>query len=371
MHRVMIVINSLHSGGAEKTCIALARHLRQRCDVEVVSLIIGGPAEQELRSLGIKVTVLEARTFLQKLRSSLRLAQLMRASKPDTVVTFLYIADLVAGALARILLPRAKVFWNIRNNVLSRRQSGRATFVVARVNALLSRFVPSAIVYCSAMSRSQHEALGFRNAVSAVVENSAANVPFSFSPAKRNHFRGRRFEGEFLFLMVGRFDPVKRVDVYVDACVQLHRQFGGAMRFVIAGRGMDVQNQSLMQRIESSGIADRFVLLGHVEDQQEVYSAADCLVVTSESEGSPNAVYEALAVKLPVVIFATLGTESVVGETVVRLPHRDMDALVQAMRECVVKGAVRPAVRVTDDNGARPDAEHSIVGYYRRALPCG
>jgi hypothetical protein len=43
---VLIVINALHSGGAERSCIELIRSLKASHRIEVVSLLGGGPAEQ-------------------------------------------------------------------------------------------------------------------------------------------------------------------------------------------------------------------------------------------------------------------------------------------------------------------------------------
>ncbi len=367
---VLIVINSLHSGGTEKTCIELARYLNGRCDLEVVSLVIGGPAEQELRDLGVKVTVLQADNMRRMLWSFAKLARVMRRHNPQTVITFLYIADLFGGVLARLLLRRARVFWNIRNNVLARSRTGFSTFAISRLNGFVSRFVPDTVVYCSHLAKAQHESIGYRSSDDPVVENSIRAVPFTFSADKRSAARVGNADGEFQFLFVGRFDPVKCVDVYIDACARLYRALGGNLRFQIAGRGMDAGNPWLVQALEKSGVGERFALLGFVSDQQQMYSAADCLVVTSESEGSPNAVYEAMATQLPVIILGTLGTENLSDPLVCRLNGRDMDQLVEAMKAHAVGGASMPASRRTIEGADSSFAEHPLVTFYRRTLRC-
>lgn len=364
---VVVVINSLHSGGAEKTCIDLARALRGEVDLHVVSLVIGGPAERELRALGVRVTVMRADTPAQMLRSFARLAGIIRDEQPAMVITFLYLADLVGGLLGRVLAPRARIVWNVRNNVLARHQTGTASFVAARMNALLSRWIPDTVAYCSPTAQAQHEQLGFRARESVVFENSADAVPFSFDRGKREAFRRGRFADDFVFLLAGRFDPLKRVDLYVDACSQVARETRARVRFALAGRGMDSDNALLTDRIRRSGAAERFDLLGFVDDQQALFSAADCLVVTSDSEGSPNTVFEASATRLPVLILGTIGTEHLTGDGIRRLDSRSADVLADAMREALEQGA-----RSDDDRESgrvdRSPVERPIVAFFRERL---
>ena len=365
---ILVVINALHSGGAERSCIELVRYLKTSYRVRVVALLGGGPAERELSAMRIPVTTLEARGPWRQLVACVRLARFIRGIKPDAVITFLYLADFIGGILARTLVPRARIFWNIRNNLLTRRQCGALSFAAARVNATLSTFVPDKIVYCSPLARSQHEAIGYRHSKGCTVENSPGSVAFRFSQEKRAAFRRARFERDFIFLFVGRFDPVKRVDIFVRACARLYGQVGGGVRFVIAGQGMDVDNPSLCQAITVCGAKERFELLGHVPDPQLLYSAADCLVITSESEGSPNAVYEAMATDLPVVIMATVGTEDIAGKGVQRLATRSVDDLVAAMAGLVRRGASVARSKSGQTEDAPEIAEHPLVSYYRQAL---
>jgi len=94
---------------------------------------------------------------------------------------------------------------------------------------------------------------------------------------------------------------------------------------------MDAGNSWLREKLEVSGHESQFDLMGFVTDREGLYSAADCLVVTSESEGSPNMVFEAVATGLPVIILATTGTEAISAPQVERLATRDIERLVEAM----------------------------------------
>jgi glycosyltransferase involved in cell wall biosynthesis len=365
---VILIINALHSGGTETTCIELARQLRNAYDVRVLALLGGGPAECELRALGVTVAVPSPGSGTWgRLRHAWYLAGLLRRTHPVAVITFLYVADFVGGSLARLLLPRSAVFWNVRCNVLPRGRVSAVSRWCARMNALISPLVPSGIVYCSGLSRQQHERLGFRSRRSFVVENSPAAVRFAFDADKRAALRRDRPVDEFVFLLVGRFDPVKRVDTFIDACARVQQACAGGVRFQLAGQGMDSDNRQLRALLEASGIAESFELLGYVSDPQALYSAADCVVVTSESEGSPNVVYEAMATRLHILILATLGTEAIRGYRVQRLGTRSVDDLADAMTRLVVAGAPPDATRLPLAGEASP-VEHPLVGFYKSVL---
>jgi glycosyltransferase involved in cell wall biosynthesis len=364
---VVIVINALHSGGAERCLIEVARALRHDFRVEVVALLGGGPAQEELRASGVNVTLLEAGNLFSQLKALWILARFLRRTRPAVVITFLYLADFVAGTLARLLVPGVRVFWNVHNNVLRRDQTGALTYYGSRVNAWLSRSVPSEIIYCSNNARSQHEALGYAAGRARVIENSAGSIPFRFSADKRRAFRGGRLANdEFLFLFAGRYDPIKRVDIFIDACGLLEHRVPLGCRFMLAGRGMDASNVELARLLSASGV--KFDAVGFVADQQLLYSSADCLVVTSESEGSPLIVYEAIATRLPVIILGTIGTEHLGGESVQRLETRSVDDLVTAMAARLADGIPSPEWRAAD---MTPGSVHPLATYYREIATHG
>jgi len=361
-------MNRLDAGGAEVACIELARALSPSCDLHVVSLLDGGAAAEKIRSLGTKVSLLGGGGILRTLRVVVKLGKMFRAERPQLVITFLYLADLIGGVLARIAAPGAEVHWNVRNNVLYRRQTGFLTFVASRLNGLVSRIVPTSVVYCSELSRRQHESIGYCCRESTVVENSTSGVGFGFDPALRQAFRRNQFAAAFLFLFVGRFDPVKRVDLFIEAGAAVAKACGEAAQFVLAGRGMEACNGELADLVVRTGVGGQFHLLGHVSDPQRLYCGADCLVLTSESEGSPNVVFEAMATRLETIILGTPGTEHIEGPGLRRLNGRKLDDLVRSMCELVGRGPREVRERLSGDKTTCRTGEHPLATHYRGML---
>jgi glycosyltransferase involved in cell wall biosynthesis len=107
----------------------------------------------------------------------------------------------------------------------------------------------------------------------------------------------RQFEigdDEFAVLWAGRFDPVKRMDLILDVARGLA---SGPFRFLLAGDG------PIRAEIEAS-LAARpapAALLGWMDDLSPVLSAADAFLFPSLTEGTPNAVLQAMAAGVPVV----------------------------------------------------------------------
>ena len=97
------------------------------------------------------------------------------------------------------------------------------------------------------------------------------------------------------FLSVGRLVPQKNYALLVDAFA-LHSWPGDTL--VIAGEGPDRKN--LEGRIARHGLGDRISLPGHVADIPQLLDHADVFVLSSDYEGVPAVIIEALAAGLPI-----------------------------------------------------------------------
>jgi glycosyltransferase involved in cell wall biosynthesis len=112
---------------------------------------------------------------------------------------------------------------------------------------------------------------------------------------------------------VGRLEPQKRFDLLLDAFATINRQFPRT-RLLIVGDGS--QRQPLDAQIKTRNLSDRCRLVGHTDDVVPAYHAFDLLVQSSDYEGTPNAVLEAMAFEVPIVATAAGGTAEIVRDGV-------------------------------------------------------
>ncbi len=99
----------------------------------------------------------------------------------------------------------------------------------------------------------------------------------------------------------------------------------------IAGTGSDAARRSLEQVAVQEGVGDRLVLGGWCSDPAAVMLAADAVVHASVDEASPQAVYEAAGLGVPVIATWAGGIRDILGRHQELLQPGDVDALAEAI----------------------------------------
>ncbi|HEX4914664.1 MAG TPA: glycosyltransferase, partial [Vicinamibacterales bacterium] len=112
---------------------------------------------------------------------------------------------------------------------------------------------------------------------------------------------------------VGRLEPQKRFDLLLEAfaVLQIERP---ELRLIIAGDGS--LREALDRQRRELGLADSVILTGHVGDVIPLHHAFDLFVQSSDYEGTPNAVLEAMALQTPIVATEAGGTAELVHDGV-------------------------------------------------------
>ena len=132
-----------------------------------------------------------------------------------------------------------------------------------------------------------------------------------------NHFRrdASRIAGERAALgiadtdivlgSVGRLARQKRFDLLLDAFAALRAE-QPRLRLLIVGDGG--LKAALEQQRDALGLGDRVIFTGHMTDVIPVHHAMDLFVQSSDYEGTPNSVLEAMAMETPLVATEAGGT---------------------------------------------------------------
>jgi glycosyltransferase involved in cell wall biosynthesis len=141
---------------------------------------------------------------------------------------------------------------------------------------------------------------------------------------------GRRIIGH-----VGRLSPEKGQALAIRALPAILSRVPGAF-LVLAGAGPD--EERLRRLVTELSLEGRVHFLGHRDDVTQVFAALDLLVLSSDTEGLPNVVLEAMALGVPVVATAVGGTPELVtdGLTGRLVPKGDEAALASAVVEALL-----------------------------------
>ena len=173
------------------------------------------------------------------------------------------------------------------------------------------------------------------------------NPVFVPPPADRDALRRKHgFDGPTL-VFAGRLAPVKALDDALDAVAQVD-----GVSLVIAGDGPERER---LERVAGDSV--RFLGAQPRPVVQELFAAADAVLLTSIWENFPHAVVEGLAAGTPVIATGVGGVAEVVtdGENGLLVPPRDPNALADAIRRFFGDEALRDRLRAA--------ARGSVAGY--------
>ena len=105
-------------------------------------------------------------------------------------------------------------------------------------------------------------------------------------------------DGSTIFVTVGRLSPEKNQARLIRAFAQVHAQHPLTKLFIV---GDGPLHEDLKRLIASLGVADSAILTGRQPNPHAIMVAADCFVLSSDYEGQPMVILEALVLGLPVV----------------------------------------------------------------------
>ena len=273
-----------------------------------VSPFLGRAAEQGVTVLQV---VVPSRAYLHELR---QLGATIDSVKPDVVHTHGYRADLLGGLAAR----RAGVPWvatahgftggDVKNRFyewLQRRALRRTEVVIAVSAPLRDQLLRSGVA--------PHKIHCLLNAWS-------PKPLLSRTEARR---RLGLADGLPVIGWVGRLTAEKGPDVFLDALAALSDR---RWRAEVVGDGKE--RPALEARARELGIADQVSWLGLVPQAASLYPAFDVWVLSSRTEGTPIALFEALSARVPVVATSVGGVPDVVSSAeAILVPSGDPAAI--------------------------------------------
>lgn len=136
--------------------------------------------------------------------------------------------------------------------------------------------------------------------------------------------------------IVARLVPVKG---HVHLLQAVRRLFEKGSQFAVAIVGDGELGAELRREVRKSGLEERVIFAGFVEEMADVYADLDVLVLSSLNEGLPVAAIEALASGIPIVSTRVGGVPDLLDgvDSAIMVPPADPPALAHAL-ETVLEG---------------------------------
>jgi glycosyltransferase involved in cell wall biosynthesis len=339
---VVRVIARLNVGGPAIHVSHLTEGLADSYPTVLVTGLVGpdeGDMLPEARERGLPIVVIPelGRTVRpwQDLTALRKLVALFRRLRPTIVHTH----TAKAGTLGRIaaLVTRVPVrVHTFHGHVLRGYFRSHVTRAVIATERILARHTHCIVTVSEGQARELAEEFRVcpREKI-AIVPLGLDLDPYRLASIEKTRGELRAelgVGGEPLVTIVGRLVPIKNHELFLRMAALLTAR-GRACTYVIVGGG---EEEARLRRLASElGIAERVRFLGWRGDLPAIYADSDVVVLTSDNEGTPVSIIEALASGCAVAATDVGGVRDVLdgGRLGLLVPAGDAERLADAVAQ--------------------------------------
>ncbi len=287
------------------------------------TLLLGGSLEKREQSVldAIKSKGVDARVLpvmkrdispWHDLRSIINVYQQIRKYKPHIVHTHTSKAGTV-GRVAAIFAGTPVILHTFHGHAFENYFSKVKTRIFIWIEKFLSHFSHRLI----AISPGQKNDLCHRFHIAPPQKVEVIRLGFDlsrFQPVKSLQIKTKLGleSTEYLGALIGRIVPIKNHVLALKVVRFLRQEKNVPFHLLIVGDGEE--KESLEQKALDMGVRPFVHFMGWTTLIEEVYNGIDVLLLTSLNEGTPVAIIEAMACKVPVVATAVGGVGDLITE---------------------------------------------------------
>ncbi|EFU70277.1 glycosyltransferase [Aliarcobacter butzleri JV22] len=289
MRKIVILINSLESGGAERVVSNLLNDFVDRYDCYLIlihkNIFYTLDSRVKILNLNEQKNLLGIKKFLRLPILAYKLSKLIKEYKFDQVISFLSRSNYI-NILSNILIKHETII-NERAMPSLQYEYG----INGKINKILIKTLyPRA---CLCLSNSYGNMMDLKNNFNVVKIEYIHNL-FDIETIEALSKKDIEFQKKrFTFVTVGRLDSGKNHKLLIEAV----KDFNADLWIIGDGE----LKEGLQKYINELNLNDKVYLLGKKENPFSFLSKADCFVFSSNYEGFPNVLVEALACGLPII----------------------------------------------------------------------
>jgi glycosyltransferase involved in cell wall biosynthesis len=347
--RIAFLVDSLRLGGSELAALRTAAALRHRIEIEIFHLQADGPLLAAYRDLRIPLHALNwpGSRHPSALMVLWHLRRRLRAGRFDLVHAHDYFANVIAAVCTRGLrAPRL---------LTSKRWMDQYVRPIHRTYDEWAHRHASAVFANSEAVANSLASAGVERSKVRLLPNFVSDTAIGSLPDPLD-----RPAGPVIIGMVSRLAAVKNHALALEAFALVRARVPHAELHIY---GDGECRETLVSRAAALGLADRVTFQGTVPPGTPVFRGIDVYLLSSDSEGSPNTVLEAMAAGVPVVATAVGGVPELVtdGVTGRLVGPSDPEALADALCALLHDPAERHRLAAAAVARARDFAESRIV----------
>ena len=297
--KVVQIVPLLSPGGAERVAVHIARGLnRRRYETMVISFSgrVGCDLDHMLEDADIKARYLGKHPGFDY-RVYSRLDSVLKEYEPDVIHTHLHV---LRYALPSMLLMKRVAMVHTVHNLAEREIEPRARLI--QRFALTHGVKPIAVA--EEVAASMESLYGIQRC--RVISNCIPTDLYANPQTSRKDWRAKEGfkDTDLLFVCVARFAPQKNHALLLKSFAHGPATDPRA-HLVLVGEGELRAN--LEEQAKKLNVAGKVHFLGLRSDIPDVLGAMDAFVLSSDYEGNPLSVLEAMASGLPIVSTAVGG----------------------------------------------------------------
>lgn len=283
MKKIMFYINAIHDGGAERVMVNLAKYFSEAgYDTSLATSFRDKweyPLAQTVKRITLEEQEIKQSRLMRNLSRISKLRKICKEEKPDVLVSFMEEPNF-RSILATRGLP-IKTLVSVRNDP-NKEYAGRLGAFVGKV------LLPMADGCVFQTKEAQEWFPKKLQKKSRIIYNA---VKEEFYHIERKPNRGE-------IVTCGRLTEQKNHAMLISAFAEVVKQYPYAT-LKIYGEG--ALREALQEQIDAAGLSGKAFLMGATNDVGKALQTADLFVLSSDYEGMPNALMEAMAAGVPCI----------------------------------------------------------------------
>lgn len=291
--RVSFLIHSFENGGAQNTLIKLANIFQAKGhDVSILAMSSTGPLVGRINN-GVSIINLKS----PKARFALfPLLSAVRRLKSEWVITSLLAPSILCLTLKILMFGSVRIIIREASTPSFDKLDTIKIFVIHYIAVMLYRLSDRVVAVSN----------GVKKDLSDFYRLSSENVHVIYNPVIYSNIdliRAKRqsYSGPLRLVFVGRVVRIKRIELQIEALCISRKQMPG-IQLTICGNCPDpVYKEELLSLASSLGVRESIIWVGFQEDIYDQLNKSDCLLLTSDVEGLPSVLIEALSVGVRVI----------------------------------------------------------------------